>query len=123
MNTQKLAEIFSEKFHMMATELWREMRHLAFEEKFDEIWTEYLNGIDCTVITRDDIRDDFEGVIHSAQGKVCVAVNPKIPSLSERTVYILDRRTPYILVPVELADKALILGGLPERWFPETSKT
>mgnify|MGYP006266901263 CR=1 FL=1 len=114
MNTQKLAEIFSDKFHMMANCLWEKMRPKdwagAFEQALDEVWTEYLNGIDCTVITRDDIRDDFEGVIHSAQGMVCVANAG-------------DERTQYILVPKELAEKALVLGGLPERWFPETSKT
>ena len=118
MNTQKLVEIFSEKFHMMENELWKQMpagqdpadlpELGAFERELDEVWTEYLNGIDCTVITRADIRDDFEGVIHSAQGKVCVASS---------------KRSQYILVPKELAEKALILGGLPERWFPETSKT
>lgn len=111
-NTSKISKILEEKHNLMAASLWEEMKPKdwsgAFEDKFDESWTEFLNNIDCTIITHEDIRNDLEGIInYSSRGKVCVP-----------TRFAND--CPYVLMHEELAEKILVLGGVPDSWFPES---
>jgi hypothetical protein len=104
MIVNKLAELFFAKH----ADLWIRLAPTG-RAAFQIVWAEYLDGLDCTVIDKDDILDDFESIINSsAQGRVCV--------------YDKNYRD-YILVPKELARKALVLGGLPDSWFPEVSSS
>lgn len=107
MNVTKLREIFAQKYLTLQSSLWDEMRPKdwtdRFQRRLDETWTEYLNSLDCTIVSKEEIVEDFEDIInHSAQGRVCVHDDED-----------------YILVPRELAEKALVLGGLPGEWCPE----
>ena len=100
MIVNKLAELFSAKH----ADLWRSLG-VGSASGLQSAWYNYLNGLDCTVIDKDDILEDFESIVNSsAQGRVCV--------------YDKNYKD-YILVPMELARKAVVLGGLPDSWFPE----
>jgi hypothetical protein len=100
----KLAELFFARH----ADLWIRLSPVT-TGGLQSAWAEYLNGLDCTVIDRDDILEDFESIVNSsAQGRVCVY---------DKTY------KDYILVPKELAMKALVLGGLPDSWFPEGSSS
>jgi hypothetical protein len=104
MIVNKLAELFSARHK----DLWTKLAPTG-RAAFQIAWAEYLNGLDCTVIDKDDILDDFESIVNSsAQGRVCV--------------YDKNYKD-YILVPMELARKAVVLGGLPDSWFPEGSSS
>lgn len=110
MMVNKLAEMFEYRHSKLQSDLFDRLGIKGYTEVVvDEYWAEYLNGLDCTVIDRDDILEDFESIVNSsAQGRVCV--------------YDKNYKD-YILVPKELAMKALVLGGLPDSWFPEGSST
>ena len=100
MIVNKLAELFSASHK----DLWRRLEPVT-TSGLESAWYNYLNGLDCTVIDKDDILEDFESIVNSsAQGRVCV--------------YDKNYKN-YILVPKELARKAVVLGGLPDSWFPE----
>lgn len=105
----KLTKIFLDRFERISDDLWDglepKQRRNSFERRLDESWAEFLNGLDCIVLHESDIMDDFLAIANrSVQGRVCIHDEPS------------DQ---YVLVPLELAGKALILGGLPESWFPE----
>jgi hypothetical protein len=104
MIVNKLAELFSARH----ADLWRRLEpsmNAGSLVRMQYAWYNYLNGLDCTVIDKDDILEDFESIVNSsAQGRVCV--------------YDKNYKD-YILVPKELARKAVVLGGLPDSWFPE----
>lgn len=80
--------------------------HSLASRSFEQTWLGYLNGIDCEVLDEDEARDEFEDLFnHSAQTRICVSFFYS-----------------YILVPKELAEKALALGGLPDHFCPESSE-
>lgn len=110
---ERLKKIIDAKHTELVNKLWDEVKPVnwtpSFEAVLDSRWCEYLNGLDCTVVTEDDILEDFESIVnYSAQGRVCVSMDDEGGKL-------------HILVPKGLAEKALVLGGLPESWFPEGS--
>lgn len=101
MNINKIADLLQERFDKIKS-LFNPAEY-NFERVVDMAWVEYLNGIDCEVVDQEDIVEDFENLFnHSAKSRVC------IPSSFYDT---------YVLMPKELAEKALILGGLPDTWF------
>jgi hypothetical protein len=102
MNIEKLGDLFESKYQAIAERRWNQKRppdwSEGFEREVEEAWVEYLNRLDCTVIGRDEILEDFEHIVnHSARGRVCVTVDEN-----------------HILVPVSVAERALALGFLPE---------
>jgi hypothetical protein len=114
---QKISKILEDKHDLIAKSLWEELDkanhggeniYPTFNTRFEELWVEFLNRIDCTIITHEDIREDFEGIInYSSRGKVCVPTH-------------FANNCPYVLMHEELAEKILILGGVPDSWFPES---
>lgn len=119
MNTSRLKEILEARLEEIAGKLWEDLRPADFDHKFsirlDEAWAEYLNGIDCIILEEDDIRDDFESIFNeSSQGRVCVTIDHPTQDADNKQ---------YILMSRELAEKSMVLDGLPESWFPESSPT
>lgn len=113
-HTDRLREILDLKHTEILNQLWERLKPIhwtpGFESRLEEEWTEYLNGLDCTVVEDDELLEDLETIINfSAQGRVCVSMDNEGGKL-------------HILVPRELAEKALVLGGLPESWFPERER-
>jgi len=111
MKLDNIKKMFSDRHSSLVDSLWTSLApgdwSNSFQRKVDEAWAEYLNGLDCTVLGEQEILEDLENIVnHSAQGRICI-------SLEEE----------YILVPNELAEKALVLGGLPDSWFPEKATT
>lgn len=106
-SVDKLTEIFSDRFESIRSDLWDD-DHLPdrqFERKLEEAWADYLNGLGCTYLDKSDILNDFQAIANrSVQGRVCIYD---------------EESDEYILVPIGLAKKALVLGGLPDQWFPE----
>lgn len=108
-SVDKLTEIFSDRFERIRSDLWDRLKPKdysgSFERKLDESWADYLNGLDCTYLDKSDILNDFQAIANrSVQGRVCIYD---------------EESDEYILVPIGLAKKALVLGGLPDQWFPE----
>lgn len=109
MNIEKIRKILEDKYERMRSELWDEMKPEDYSSKFarkmDEFWTEYMNSLDCILITDEDIKEDLEGIINnSSRGRVCIRMGEE--DLCDEDLYIL--------MPQELADKVLVLGGLPD---------
>lgn len=109
-DTFKIRVMLEERQAKITSDLWDRLKPKDwagdFENSLDEAWAAYLNGINCTALTEDEIKEDFEDIVnYSAPGRVCISMD--------------DDETPYILFPVELAEIALALGGLPDSWFPE----
>ena len=133
MNTEKLAEIFEGKFEsilhgdgalmLQNVPLTKaEMDSRGFSNLLiatvSRLWVDFLNEIDCRVIEKDEILEDFPRIFNCAQNLVCIG-NP----LGERRLWTgvgarLDFEPYFILVSKELAERALVLGGLPETWPP-----
>lgn len=108
----RLRRILDDKHTELTERLWERLRPVdwtpKFETQLDSEWIEYLNGLDCTVLDHEEILEDFEGIVnHSAQGRVCVSTMDEGNEI-------------HILMPVEVAERALALGGLPP--FPETER-
>lgn len=106
---EKLNLLFGDRYESLRSEMWNRLKpkdHSGpFNRKLEEAWADCLNGLDCTVLDPSDILEDFRDIANkSVQGRVCLG-----PWENDE----------YILVPLELAKKALILGGLPDQWFPE----
>lgn len=115
-DTSKISNILKEKHDSISRSLWEELDkandggniYATFNTRFEDLWVEFLNRIDCIIITHHDIRDDFDGIInYSSRGKVCVP-----------TRFAND--CPYVLMHEELAEKILVLGGVPDSWSPES---
>lgn len=113
MNPKKIRRILYDKHAELTERLWERLRPVdwtskKFEAQLDSEWIEYLNGLDCTVLDHEEILEDFEGIVnHSAQGRVCVSMMDEGNKI-------------HILMPMEVAERALALGGLPP--FPETER-
>lgn len=109
-SVDKLTEIFSDRFEKVRSDLWDRLKPKkdydeSFVRSLTEAWADYVNGLNCIFLDKSDILDDFQTIANrSVQGRVCI---------------IDEEADEYILVPLELAKKALILGGLPDSWFPE----
>jgi len=66
----------------------------------DEIWTVFLNRLDCLIVDEDDLVESFPDMVNfGAAVKTHVCLNN--PS-----------GFGFLLVPPELAEKALVMGGL-----------
>jgi hypothetical protein len=99
MNVKKIREMIHAKYR----------EHLNGGPQDEGFFSEYLNRLDCTVIDEDDVRQDFEDIVnYSVQGKVCITCEDPNARV-------------YILMPKELAQKALVFGCLPDSWSPETA--
>lgn len=112
MNPEKIRQILDDKHTELTERLWERLNPVhwtpKFEAELDSAWIEYLNGLDCTVLDHEEILEDFEGIVnHSAQGRVCVSMMDEGNKI-------------HILMPMEVAERALALGGLPP--FPETER-
>lgn len=108
----EIKDMLSARYEIIRDKIWHETQPPEYNQKFqatiDEAWASYLNGIDCIALADTDIRDDFADIInYSAQGRVCIDME--------------DEDTPYILMPMELAQKVVVLGSLPDTWCPEKS--
>lgn len=85
-----------------------ETKHDEFIEldDSDEAWTSFLNGHDCNVIVEEDILDDLPHFLnHQIRKRDVVCIND--PHSGESGMQS------YILVPRDLAEKAVVLGHLP----------
>jgi hypothetical protein len=83
--------------------------------ELESVWIEYLNGIDCISVEVEQVVEELlDFMNHTAQGRVCV-----------RSCFVPfpSRPLDYIFMPRELAERALVLGGLPDSWFPECSNS
>lgn len=99
---QKICEMLNERLE--------KIRSRALPGNLINLWGEYLAGIDCEVLNEDEAREEFESLFnYSARTRICVSFSHTYSHT-------------YILVPKELAEKALVLGGLPDEWSPETSE-
>lgn len=108
MNIEKLTGFFSSKYVSIVDKIWNERKPPdwteAFESEVEESWVEYLNGLDCIVIDRYEILEDFEDIFnYSSRGRYCITLNKN-----------------YILVPFSIAERAFALGFLPESLCPES---
>lgn len=108
----KLANIHIQKIRHMLKERMEKIRndlggpHRSASRSLEQEWLGYLNGIDCEVLDEDEARDEFEDLFnYSAQTRICVSFFHS-----------------YILMPKELAEKTLVLGGLPDHLCPEISE-
>jgi hypothetical protein len=106
---KKLSTLFEDRYESLRSDLWDRLNPKdhsdLFERAVEEAWAERLNGLDCAVLDHSDILEDFQDIVNkSAQGRVC---------------FYSEDSQGFILVPLELAKKALVLGGLPDSWFPE----
>jgi len=66
-----------------------------------DFWSVYMNFLDCLMIEREDLLENFDDMVNfgsAVKERICL----KDPCL----------RGDYILVPWELAEKALVLGVL-----------
>lgn len=111
MNTSKISSLLEDKYLSIESDLWDKIRPKDwgpdFQRSMEEAWCGYLNGLDLTILTHEDIRYDFESIVnHSAQGRVCVSIER--PSNNENDAA-------FVLIPKELAERILILGYLPEK--------
>ena len=108
-DTVKLRGFLSERLHAI-----QRANHGLSNSELESVWVEYLNGIDCLSLGVVDIQPIEDLVNQTAQGRVCV-----------RSCFVPfpSRPLDYIFIPRELAEKALVLGGLPDSWFPECSKS
>lgn len=109
-DVSKISKLLEEKWDNISFDLWERENpkdwSSSFQDRLDEKWTEYLNAIDCIVLTREDIREDLESIINqSSRGRCCIETHFSL--------------SPYILMPIELAKKILVLNHLPDAWFPE----
>lgn len=107
MNLSKIKDILSLRYEKIRSDLWDRLKpkdhDRNFEKELDAAWAEYLNGIDCEVLDPDDIVDEFEDLFnYSSKIRICIGFEDS-----------------FVLIPNQLAEKALILGGLPDSWFPE----
>lgn len=67
-----------------------------------DFWTCYMNSLDCLVIDKDDLLENFDEMVNfgnAVKTSVCV----KDPCY----------KGCYVLVPKDVAEKAVVLGGLP----------
>lgn len=109
-SVDKLTKIFSDRFERIRSDLWDRLKPKkdhdeSFARAVTEAWADYVNGLDCIFLDKSDILYDFRDIANrSVQGRVCIHD---------------EEADEYILVPLGLAKKALILGGLPDQWFPE----
>ena len=108
----EIKDLLLARYEGIKNRVWHENESLTpfnnqqLQEKVDEAWASYINGIDCVVLSFSEIRDDFQDIInYSSQGRVCIDMD--------------DDNTPYILMPKELAQKIVVLGSLPDHWSPE----
>jgi hypothetical protein len=105
MNVKKIREMLRQKYREILAGQSVTPRSRANAE--DDLWL-YLNGLDCTVLDSGEIHDDFEDIVnYSVQGRVCVRLPLRMGEVN------------YILMPKELAQKVVVLGGLPDHWSPE----
>lgn len=125
MNIEKIKKILEDKYERMRIEFWHKMKSKAYldyvmddlcsTKRMNELWTKYMNSLDCTLITEEDIKEDLEGIINdSSQGRVCIRMGDEhddnmLPPWPNSK---MDRH--YILMPQDLADKVLVLGELPD---------
>ena len=120
MNPEKLRCILDDKHTELTERLWERLRPVdwtsKFEAQLDSEWIEYLNGLDCTVLDHEEILEDFEGIVnHSAQGRVCVSMIAHFRVGDKE-----EGNKIHILIQMEVAERALALGGLPP--LPETER-
>jgi hypothetical protein len=104
----KIRSFLEDRHKRTSSELWERLRpnerDAAFEHALEAAWAEYLNAIDCQVLYDDDVLEDFEHLFNNlSETSFCVLMNGL-----------------YLLVPKKLAEKALILGGLPDFWSPDS---
>lgn len=111
------------RLEKIRSELWDKLKPIEHDREFDKAlnarWVEYLNGIDCLLLDQDDIVEDFENLFNiSAQLRICIPWTFRSPPSAKNYV---DGDI-YVLMSKELAEKALVLGWLPDNWFSETSE-
>lgn len=121
MNTNKIKSLLDERFEKIRSELWDKLKPRDHDSEFDKAldvaWVSYLNRIDCEVVDQDDIVEEFENLFnYSSRTRICV----NLADIYSKRPGIFFQDT-YVLVPKQLAEKAIILGGLPDEWSPETS--
>lgn len=114
MNTNKIKDILSLRYEKIRSDLWDRLKpkdhNGDFDRSLEAVWVEYLNGIDCEVVHPDDILEEFENLFnYSSKTRICVLLDD----------LLFGEETYYILMPKQLAEKALVLDGLPDFWSPE----
>ena len=117
MKLDKIRKMFADRYGSLVGSIWSGIGPSEpFQRKVDEEWAEYLNGLDCTVLGEQEILDDFKNIVnHSAQGRICISLEEETKTFGGGSL----QHGWYILVPKDLAEKALVLGALPDSWFPE----
>lgn len=94
-NVTKLQNVFNSKYD-----------EFVGSEEIDEEWLIFLNGQDCSVILSEEIVENFAHLVNfdsRLKDSVCI----EDPHAADAGI------SSFILVPNELAEKAIVLGALP----------
>lgn len=68
----------------------------------EEFWVVYLNSMDCMMITREDLLENFDEMVNfgsTVKERLCLR-DPSCPG-------------DFLLLPMDLVERALVLGGVP----------
>lgn len=122
MNTNKIRDLLEDRFEKIRSDLWDKLKPKDHDRNFDKeldlAWVAYLNRVDCEVVDQEDIVEEFENLFNnSAKTRICV----NLAEIETRRPGMYFQDT-WVLIPKKLAEKAIILGGLPDEWTPETSE-
>lgn len=97
------------KLRIFFDEAWRKIRGGerpvgvgGDSEPDGDFWTLYMNHLDCTIVDHDDLLENFDDMVNFGK-------------LVKESVCLKDPcdETSFILVPKVLAERVLVLGGLP----------
>lgn len=94
-NVTKLQNVFNSKYD-----------EFVGSEEIDEEWLIFLNDQDCSVILSEEIVENFAHLVNfdsRLKDSVCI----EDPHAADAGI------SSFILVPNELAEKAIVLGALP----------
>lgn len=97
--TDKLHKIFDTKRLLLRKNKWesRDWEEYHFEVEFKQEWEAYLKGLDCELVPERNLSQEWNA--GKGRNTLCVE-NP-------------EHKREWILVPTEIAEKALVLGFLP----------